>query len=113
MAGALLPFANSYKGSGLGMVVEMLAGVWTGAQYVFEDGDWGTTFIAMKPDLLMNTAEFKKRSSDLVRKVKASRTKPGQSIHIPGYDNENTIRQTLKAGVIEIDEKIVQELMAK
>ena len=112
MEGAILPFDNSYKGSGLAMVVELLAGVLPGANYVFDEGDWGTTFIAISPSLLMDIGEFTKRSSDLIEKVKLSRTKDGQAIHIPGYDSESEIQEILKSGEIEIEEKIIEDLKA-
>ena len=32
--GAIVPFDNSYKGSGLGMMVEVLGGLWPGASYL-------------------------------------------------------------------------------
>jgi LDH2 family malate/lactate/ureidoglycolate dehydrogenase len=88
MKGAILPFDNSYKGTGLGMIVELLAGALTGASYVFDEGDWGTTYIAISPELLIGTEEFKKNSSDLILKVKQSKVKEGQKIKIPGYNQE-------------------------
>ncbi len=110
MKGAILPFDRYYKGSGLAMVVELLAGVLTGADYVFEDGDWGTTFIAISPNLLMDIDDFKQRSSDLITKVQSQRTKPGETIRIPGYDTEQTIQEKLEKGEIEVEEKLIKGL---
>jgi len=110
MKGAILPFDRSYKGSGLAMVVELLAGVLPGANYVFDEGDWGTTFMAISPNLLMDTDEFKKRSSDLIKKVKLSRTQPGKTIRIPGYDSETEIQKIIESGEIEVDEKLLNSL---
>ncbi len=112
MKGAILPFDRSYKGSGIAMVVELLAGVLSGASYVFDEGDWGTTLIALSPNLLMDTEIFKQKSSDLVTKVKSARPKDGQKIRIPGYDLEAEIIERLKNGEIEIEEKIITELKA-
>lgn len=113
MKGSILPFDRSYKGSGLAMVVELLAGVLPGANYVFDEGDWGTTFIAFSPNLLMDTDEFKKRSSDLIKKVKSGRTKPGETIRIPGYDLETKIQETMESGEIEVEEKLINDLEAQ
>lgn len=113
MHGALLPFDRSYKGAGIAMVVELLAGVLPGASYVFDEGDWGTTFIAISPNLLTGTEEFKERSSDLIRKVKSSRIKEGQMIRIPGYNSEIEMEKTLASGYIEIEEKILNDLKSK
>ena len=110
---AILPFDRSYKGSGLAMVVEILAGPLVGASYVHDNGDWGTLFIAISPDLLISTKEFKGHSSDLIKKVKSSRIKPGNSIHIPGYDTEKKVEELLKSGEVDIEERIVNQLKEK
>ncbi len=110
MEGAILPFDRSYKGSGLAMVVELLAGALTGASFVFDEGDWGTVFIALSPDLLVGTEQFKKNSSELVRKVKGGNTKSGESIHIPGYDTEEKIIALLNGGEVEIEDVILNQL---
>jgi LDH2 family malate/lactate/ureidoglycolate dehydrogenase len=110
MNGAILPFDRSYKGSGLAMVVELLTGPLVGASYVHDDGDWGTIFIAINPDLLVGDEEFKKNASELVHKVKSGRSKDGQKIHIPGYDSENKRQTILDSGEIEIEEKLINDL---
>jgi len=110
MSGALLPFDRSYKGSGIAMCIELLTGPLTGAQYIFEDGDWGTIFIAISPDLLVGVDEFKKHSSDFISKIKESRTMPGKKIHIPGFDKESQIDELMRLGEIEIEDKIIKAL---
>ncbi|MFA7302829.1 MAG: Ldh family oxidoreductase [Candidatus Paceibacterota bacterium] len=116
MDGAILPEGNSHKGTGLGMVVELLAGALTGASFVFDKGDatddWGTLFIAINPDLLIGTEQFKKNSSELVRKVKSKKTKSGKIPHIPGYDTELRVKKIIDAGVIEIEDEILKQLRA-
>lgn len=110
MKGAILPFDRSYKGSGMGMVVELLGGVLTGSSFVFDEGDWGTTFIAINPNLMVGTEEFKKKSSELIKKVKKGRPKKGETIHFPGYDTEKHIEKLIEDGEIEIEEKIINQL---
>lgn len=116
MAGAILPFGNSHKGSGLGMVVELLAGALTGAGFVFDKGDkpddWGTIFIAINPDLLIGIEQFKKNSSELIKKVKGKKTKSGEIPHIPGYDTELKVKQILAKGEIDIEDAILNQLQS-
>jgi L-2-hydroxycarboxylate dehydrogenase (NAD+) len=111
MDGALLSFDRSYKGSGLGLMVELLTGPLTGAQYVFSDGDWGTFFLAFSPNLLTEVDVFKQKASDLVQKVKQAKTHTGTPVHIPGYDTlekaENLIKNN---GIIEIEDSIIEKL---
>jgi len=113
MKGAILPFDRSYKGSGLAMVVELLAGPLVGASYVHDNGDWGTVFIAISPELLVGTDNFKKHASELVKKVKTGRTKDDKRIHIPGYDSEGQRQKTLDSGEIEMEEKLINDLKAR
>jgi len=113
MEGAILPFDRSHKGAGLAMTVELLAGALTGASFVFDEGDWGTLFIAFSPDLLVGTDQFKVNSSELVRKVKAGKTKSGESVHIAGYDTEPEIQKLLSEGEIDIEDTIINQLRAK
>lgn len=109
--GAILPFDHSYKGFGLGMAVELLTGVLSGASFVFDRGDesddWGTTFIAFSPDLLIGTELFKQRSSELVKKVKSKKTKDGSTVHLPGYDTEFKIKKMLDDNEIEIEDTVL------
>ena len=113
MDGAILPFDRSYKGSGLAMSVEILSGILPGAGYVLLDEDWGTTMIAISPDLLTSTKEFKRKSSDLIKKVKAGRTLKGQKIVFPGYDKEEEIKKILKKNEIEIEDKLLKDLKSR
>lgn len=114
MDGAILPAGNSHKGAGLAMVVELLAGALTGSAFVFDKGDkpdgWGTVFIAINPDLLIGTEQFKNNSSELVKKVKSKKTKSGKIPHIPGYDTASDVERLLREGEVEIEDAILQEL---
>lgn len=110
MRGAILPFDQSYKGSGIAMVVELLAGALTGASFVFEEGDWGTFFLAFSPDLLIGTDQFRKNASELIEKVKASKNRPQSEIHIPGYDADIQMQQKMRVGEIEIEEDQIRQM---
>lgn len=111
MTGAILPFDRSYKGSGLALMVELLTGPLTGAQYVFDDGDWGTFFVAFKPGLLVDTDVFKENAADLVSKVKAAKAQPNSKIHIPGYDTLSKAEKILEEdGEIQIEDELLWKL---
>ncbi len=69
--------------------------------------------VLLSPDLLAGTEAFKKGASDLVKKVKAGRTKDGQHVHIPGYDSEAKRQEILASGEIEIKEKLIEDLKNK
>lgn len=111
MEGALLSFDRSYKGAGFGMVVEMLGGPLVGAAYGQIEGEWGALFMAIDPELLVDRGEFKTHSSDLVRKIKASRKQTGAGeIRLPGERARLTRQQAEQTGEVEVDEAILQQL---
>jgi L-2-hydroxycarboxylate dehydrogenase (NAD+) len=113
MKGALLPFDKNYKGSGLGMVVEIMSGPLLGAAYCdckTFDQEWGSTVIALDPSLLVDTEKFKDGCSDLIRIVKTSRTSDGQPARLPGERAQAAYQEALKIGRVDIDEAILKEL---
>ena len=114
MEGALLPFDHSYKGSGLGMMVEMLAGPLINGAWVdnktFEE-EWGTIFIAIDPNLLIDRSEFKDNASQMIAAIKSARKAPNVSeIRLPGVRSAESRREAEESGYVEVDDVILQEL---
>lgn len=114
MDGALLPFDRSYKGSSLAMMIEVLAGPLIGSAWIdnktFEE-EWGSVFIAIDPNLLIDTAVFKNNTSDLVSKIKAARTAKGVSeIRLPGERAAASRKEAELSGFVEIEDVIAREL---
>lgn len=110
--GATLAFDNSYKGSGLAMMVEVLAGLWPGADFAGqnESGGWGNLFMAFSPTLLLDREEFKEKVKELVEAVRNSKTRDGKKVRIPGESTLDTRDKNMKIGEIEIDDKLVEEI---
>lgn len=109
--GSILPFDNSYKGSGLGMVVEILAGVLSGSSFIdlHKDGHWGNLFIVLSPDLLIPNEEFKNRMSEFIERLENARTKDGQKVRIPGMRTLAQRDENVKDDEIEIEDEILNE----
>jgi LDH2 family malate/lactate/ureidoglycolate dehydrogenase len=113
MEGAILPFDRSYKGAGLAMIVEILAGVLTGSGFVGigEEKGWGNLIFIIDPKLLGNKKEFQKKVNQLVENVKKSKKLPGiKEILVPGERGDRLSRENLKSGKIEIEDNLYQEL---
>jgi L-2-hydroxycarboxylate dehydrogenase (NAD+) len=111
--GATLPFDGSHKGSGLAMVVEMLAGPLVGAAYCVTDPkqEWGSVFIAIDPNILIDVEEFKTNSSELVQRIKNSRKKKGISqIRLPGERAREKRKLAIETGFVEIEDNVAKEL---
>lgn len=92
--GAMQPMAG-YKGYGIALLIEILAGVFTGAAFTTDLKTWitdtstpinqGHLFIAIDPRIMMPLDAFKSRMDELARRIKATPTAPGtQRIYLPG-----------------------------
>ena len=113
MEGATLPFDHGYKGSGLALMVETLAGPLVNAAYVDTDLDspYGSLFIAIDPNLLVDTDKFKKSASDLLNKVRESRKKSGvEAIRLPGERATESRKQAEASGIIDVDDAVLKQL---
>lgn len=110
--GATLPFDNSYKGAGLAMMVEILSGLWSGADFsgLNPAGGWGNLFIAISPEILMDPKEFKNKVHLLIKKIKSSKTKVGGKVRIPGENTINTRNKSFELGVIDIEDNLYHAL---
>lgn len=110
--GATLAFDNSYKGSGLAMMVEILAGLWPGADFggQNEPGGWGNLFMAFSPNLLLDEGEFKEKTRLLIETVRNSKTKHGGKVRISGETTLDTRDKNLRIGEIEVDDKLIEEI---
>jgi L-2-hydroxycarboxylate dehydrogenase (NAD+) len=114
MSGALFPFDRGYKGAGLGMIVEILSGPLVSSAFIdnktFKE-EWGSLFIAIDPNLLVDVNKFKSDCSDLIKKIKNSRKKTGvNEIRLPGDRSKRDYKKSLNSGFVEIDESILKGL---
>lgn len=114
MEGAILPFDRGYKGAGLGLVVEMLSGplldsAWVDNKTFTEE--WGALFIAIDPNLLIDTDKFKKNASQMISDIKNSRKKPGVTdIRLPGERALQARQEAEESGQVDVDDAILREL---
>ncbi len=114
MSGALLPFDHSYKGSGLGMMVEMLAGPLLNGAWVdnktFKE-EWGSLFIAIDPNLLIDTVDFKRNASRMIRDILIARKADGVSeIRLPGIRSSQSRKAAEESGYVDVDDAILNQL---
>lgn len=113
MDGAILPFDRSYKGAGLAMMVEILAGILTGSSFagIGEGKDWGNLIFVIDPKLLGTKQEFEKKVTQLIKGVKKSKKLPGvEEVLVPGERGDRLTKERLKKGEIEIEANLYQKL---
>lgn len=112
--GAMFPFDHSYKGSGLGMIVEIMAGPLAASAYCDYktfDKDYGNLFIAIDPELLVDANAFKAQCSDMAKVIKASRKQKGvDEIRLPGERARLAYQEAKKTGMVDVDETVLREL---
>jgi L-2-hydroxycarboxylate dehydrogenase (NAD+) len=114
MKGALRSFDRGYKGTGLAMIVEILAGPLVGAACagVGDPGkNWGHLVLAIDPDLFGDRDEFISNVTTLVENVKATKKLPGiDEIFVPGERGNRHSARIKKSGTIDIEENLLEEL---
>ncbi len=117
MTGPLLPIGD-YKGYGLSLFTDVLAGVMTGALFgldVFQDDtnfDVGHMMIAIDPAALMTAADFDRRLEELVRQVKGAKPiDPERPVMLPGEVEFRRMRERQNSG-IPVARETVNQLRA-
>ena len=120
--GVLLPFGG-YKGYGLALMVEMFAGVLSGAhttkdvhawnQIKGETGGVGHFFMAIDISKTENTEEYEKRVEGIIDDIKASQKAAGcTEIFYPGEIEKNARAACIKSGTVLVDEEILEEIFS-
>jgi len=100
--GSLAP-VGGYKGFGLALMVEVLAGVLTGAQFGQNagvvNGKEGHFFLALNPEAFMPKADFLARMDDLLAWVKAGQRMEGvEEIVYPGERGQRRAAEITASG---------------
>ncbi|MEN6623706.1 MAG: Ldh family oxidoreductase [Smithella sp.] len=114
IAGAIRSFDRSYKGSGLAMICEILAGPFVGAAFCGignSKGNWGHLIFAIDPDLITSRQELVKNASAMISKVKSTKKLPGvEEIFVPGEKENRLARERQESGMIDIEDNLLAAL---
>jgi LDH2 family malate/lactate/ureidoglycolate dehydrogenase len=117
--GVLLPFGK-HKGSGLGLIMDVLTGVLGGDLFstsvtgfsrdMSEPQGVSHSFCALDVSRFMPVDQFKRRVDEMVRNVKGSETLPGfEQVYLPGERGFLT-RKERKENGIPLWSKLVKDL---
>ena len=106
--GSLAP-VGGYKGFGLALMVEVLAGVLTGAEFGqnagVTHGKEGHFFMALDPVIFMPRSELADRMAELVQWVKSGETVEGVSeIVVPGERGQRRAAKLAEAGQVPLND---------
>jgi L-2-hydroxycarboxylate dehydrogenase (NAD+) len=105
----LLPIGD-YKGSGLSLIIGLLAGTLNGAafgreviDFVKEPGkatNTGHAIVAISVDAFMPAADFKRRVDDAIRSMRGAQRLPGvERIWLPGEQSHRKRQEREVSGV--------------
>jgi L-2-hydroxycarboxylate dehydrogenase (NAD+) len=112
--GALRSFDRGVKGSGLAMVIEILAGPFVGASCAGVGNpskNWGHLLLAIDPDMMGDREEFTTNVTTLVEQVKITKKLPGvDEILAPGERGNRQTMEVKATGWIEIEENLLEAL---
>jgi LDH2 family malate/lactate/ureidoglycolate dehydrogenase len=114
IAGAIRSFDRSYKGSGLALIAEILAGPLVGAAFCGigdSKGNWGHLIFAIDPELLTERDKLASNVSEIINKVKSTKKLPGvEEIFMPGERESRLAREREESGLIEVEDNLLAEL---
>lgn len=114
MDGALLPFDKGYKGAGLSLFVQILAGPLVGAAFAGigdQKSNWGHLIIAIDPDILGGREHLKESVTKIVEKMKGTKKLPGtKEIFAPGERGDRLFAAAQKAGTVDIEDNLLAGL---
>jgi len=110
LAGAFAPWGG-HKGSGLGIVVQLL-GILAGSPVLPPDlADFGFLIVALKPDLMMPAAEYRLKVSEYADAVRSARpVQGGAPVRMPFDRSAAERRRRLEAGTIEVSDAVLERL---
>ena len=114
--GSLAP-VGGYKGFGLALMVDVLAGVLTGAQFGQNagvvNGKEGHFFLALNPEIFLPRAEFTRRMDELLTWVKSGERIEGVSeIVYPGERGQRRAAEIAASGRVPLNAVAWQTLQA-
>ena len=117
--GVCLPFGGA-KGAGLAMLMDMMAGMYTGSNYAGdvsslyyrfdEPQNLGHIIFIMRPDMFIELDEYKKRMDEYYRRLKSLPRAAGiEEILMPGEPEDRRTANSLENG-ITLSKEIVESL---
>ncbi len=119
LKGCILPMGG-HKGAALAMIIEVLAGLMTGAAYgkdviwqysgSSEPSNVGHLFIALNISGFINIQEFQTRMDNMVDDLKTMKKAYGfEEIRMPGEKSRRSVAINKKEG-IEVSEELLEKL---
>ncbi|MFA6501857.1 MAG: Ldh family oxidoreductase [Parachlamydiales bacterium] len=110
--GSQLPFEGR-KGSGLAMIVEILAGPLVGSKggNTVPGAQWGSFFVLLNPELFRSVKELKNDVEKMIQELKNSKKQEGvDEIFYPGEKSGKKMLENLKTKEVEVVDELIKQL---
>jgi len=109
----VIPAIGGYKGTGLSLIVNLLAGVLPGGHHTSEVdvGKRGQFFLVVSPALFGDAETFLDEVERMVEQVKSSEPLPGVSeVFLPGEPEQREYRRRVERGAVPYPRSVVAAL---
>jgi LDH2 family malate/lactate/ureidoglycolate dehydrogenase len=112
LEGAFLAWGGQ-RGTALSLAIQALGVLAGSAAVIHETADYGLFFLVIDPEALLPRGQCKAHMSELRRSIAANRPMPGKPpVRVPGDRSQQRRRQALAAGVVTLDERVYQRILA-
>lgn len=111
----VIPAIGGYKGIGLSIMANVLAGVLAGGHHTaaVDVGRRGHFFLLLSPALFGDAEAFLDEIESMVSQIKNSELLPGvEEVYLPGELEERTYRERLERGAIPYPRSVIAALAA-
>jgi LDH2 family malate/lactate/ureidoglycolate dehydrogenase len=108
----IIPAIGGYKGTGLALVTNVLAGVLSGSAHTsaVDVGQRGQFFLVIDPGFLGDAEGYHDAIEDMVAQVRAAERLPGAQVFLPGEPEWNSYAARTAAGRIPYPASVVAGL---
>lgn len=108
----IIPAIGGYKGTGLSMMMNVLAGVLPQGHHgsAVGPGRRGQFFLAVSPELFGTRDGFYEQVEVMTEEVKKAERLPGQDVYLPGEPEEKRAREARARGTVRYPASVVKEL---
>lgn len=112
--GGVIPAIGGYKGTGLSLMMNVLAGILPGGYHTADvkPGRRGQFFLVVSPSLFGDADRFYDEVESMARQVKEAERLPGvEEVYLPGEIEQRTYDQRVERGVITYPGSVVAGLV--
>lgn len=108
----IIPAIGGYKGIGLAVVTNILAGILSGSSHTaaVDVGKRGQFFLCIDPGYLGEAEDYFSAIEDMVGQMRNAETLPGQAVYLPGELEWRNYAARSEAGVISYPNSVVDSL---